>query len=37
MPTTSKDALRLGLMLALEEGDYERAAALLDVAARVVP
>ena len=30
-PTSSDEALRLALKLALDEGEYERAAALLDV------
>jgi len=33
-PATSNDALRLAIKLAVDAGEYERAAALLDVARR---
>ncbi len=36
-PTTADEALRLAIKLAVDAGDYDRAAALLDVAKRPTP
>jgi hypothetical protein len=36
-PTTSADALRLAIKLAVDVGEYERAAAILDVLRRTTP
>jgi hypothetical protein len=35
-PTTSDDAIKLAIKLAVDAGEYERAAALLDVAKRTI-
>jgi hypothetical protein len=37
MPGTSDEALRLAIKLAVDAGEYDRAAALLDVARRTAP
>jgi hypothetical protein len=37
VPATSEEALRLAIRLAVDEGEYERAATLIDVALRTTP
>jgi hypothetical protein len=36
-PSTSDEAIKLAIKLAVDAGDFERAAALLDVAKRTAP